>query len=83
MGVYEKVDIQECWESTGKAPIAIRWIDINKGDGLRPNYRSRLVAKEYRTDVRPELYAATPPERVPKDNAQQASIIQEHEVDIL
>ena len=50
-----------CWEVTGQDPIAVRWVDINKGDAAHPDYRSRLVAKEFRTDVRPELYAATPP----------------------
>ena len=39
----------------------MRWIDINKGDNTNPLYHSRLVAKECRTDVRPDLYAATPP----------------------
>ena len=61
MGVYEKVDVQECWKSTGKAPIAVRWVDTNKGDSVKPNYRSRLVAKEFNTGPCPELYAATPP----------------------
>ena len=61
MGVYEKVDIAESWKETGKAPIAVRWVDINKGDSKEPNYRSRLVAKEFNTGVCPELYAATPP----------------------
>ncbi len=61
MGVYIKVGVDECWAVTGKKPIAVRWIDINKGDEARPNYRSRLVAKEFRTNVNPELYAATPP----------------------
>ena len=28
--------------------IKTRWIDINKGDRANPNYRSRLVAKEFR-----------------------------------
>ncbi len=59
--VYEKVSVDECWRVTGKAPIAVRWVDINKGDEAHPNYRSRLVAKEYKTGVRPDLYAATPP----------------------
>ena len=36
-------------------------MDINKGDSESPNYRSRLVAKEFNTGVCPELYAATPP----------------------
>ena len=49
MGVYEKVDINEAWSETGKAPIAVRWVDINKGDTANPNYRSRLVAKEFNT----------------------------------
>ena len=53
--------ISECWEKTGKGPIAVRWVDINKGDETHPSYRSRLVAKEFRTKVDPELYAATPP----------------------
>ena len=61
MGVYEKVDIAESWKETGRAPIAVRWVDINKGDSKSPKYRSRLVAKEFNTGVRPELYAATPP----------------------
>ena len=61
MGVYVKVSKQECWEQTAKDPIAVRWIDINKGDTENPNYRSRLVAKEFKTDINPELYAATPP----------------------
>ena len=61
MGVYAKVPKQECWEQTDKDPIAVRWIDINKGDAENPNYRSRLVAKEFKTDVNTELYAATPP----------------------
>ena len=45
MGVYEKVNIDECWTQTCTAPIAVRWVDINKGDDSHPNYRSRLVAK--------------------------------------
>ena len=61
MGVYEKVDINECWSETGKAPIAVRCVDTNKGDFQIPLHQSRLVAKEFNTGVRPELYAATPP----------------------
>ena len=61
MKVYEYAAVSECWSSTGKAPIGTRWIDINKGDEQKRNYRSRLVAKEYKVDTQPELYAATPP----------------------
>ena len=60
-GVYCNVSVDACWSKTGKAPIAVRWIDINKGDEQHPNYRSRLVATEFKTDINPELYAATPP----------------------
>ena len=61
MGVYKKVPKKVCLQETGREPIGVRWVDINKGDNLHPNYRSRLVAKEYKTDDRPEWYAATPP----------------------
>ena len=47
MGVYEKVSIDECWITTGRPPVAVRWVDINKGDEANPNYRSRFVAKEF------------------------------------
>jgi len=60
-GVYVKVPRQECMNETGKAPIKVRWLDINKGDELRPEYRSRLVAQEIKLDNRQDLFAATPP----------------------
>ena len=41
--------------------IPTRWIDVNKGDSAHPNYRSRLVAKEYNTGTQEGLFAATPP----------------------
>ena len=53
--------MDECHRARGKAPIGTRWIDMNKGDATKKNYRSRLVAKEYKVDVRPDLFAATPP----------------------
>ena len=61
MGVYEKVKVDESRSVTGKGPIAVRWVDINKGDSRVPNYRSRLVAEEFNTGVNHDLYAATPP----------------------
>ena len=41
--VYVKVPSQQCYDSTGKAPIKVRWIDLNKGDTA--NLRSGIVAK--------------------------------------
>lgn len=61
MGVYKKVPITECLAKTGQRPIGVRWVDVDKGDRDRPNYRSRLVAKQYRGQKDDDLYAATPP----------------------
>eukprot|EP00972_Heterocapsa_arctica_P088390 13032695-Heterocapsa_arctica.AAC.1 len=35
-----------CFQETGNTPIPLKWADTNKGDTARPNYRSRIVAKE-------------------------------------
>ena len=59
--VYEKVPESGCWDVTGKGPIGTRWIDINKGDQVNPDYRSRLVAQEIKMDKNQELFAGTPP----------------------
>ena len=45
MKVYEYAPLSECWDQTGHAPIGTKWIDVNKGDTDKLNYRSRLVAK--------------------------------------
>ena len=52
MKLYTKVPVAECYERSKKGPISVRWIDINKGDAERPNYRSRLVAREINTHKR-------------------------------
>lgn len=44
--VYSKKPLQESYEVTGKGPIGVRWIDINKGDETDEEYRSKLVAQE-------------------------------------
>eukprot|EP00973_Karenia_brevis_P061009 8483342-Karenia_brevis.AAC.1 len=61
MQVYRKVETSKCWKMTGKKPIGVRWVDVNKQDNVNPKYRSRLVAKQFKTSNEPELYAATPP----------------------
>ena len=61
MQVWRKVRREECFQATGRPPIELKWADINKGDELHPKYKSRIVAKEIKTDNRPELFAATPP----------------------
>ena len=42
-------------------PIGTRWIYLSNGNSFRTSYRSRLVAEEVKVDIRPELFAATPP----------------------
>ena len=59
--VYIKKPIKECWDNTGKEPIGTRWVDINKGDKINPEYRSRLVAQELNQSKRDDIFAATPP----------------------
>ena len=44
-GVYVNVPLTQCRDRTGKEPIGVRWVDVNKGDKVHPEYRSRLVAK--------------------------------------
>ena len=41
--------------------VGTRWVDVNQGDSEDPNYRSRLVEREFNTGVSNALYAATPP----------------------
>ena len=60
-GVYIKASVKECLGRTGKAPIGVKWVDVNKVDESHPEYRSRLVAKEIKTEKREDLFAATPP----------------------
>ena len=60
-GVVEKVPVSKCFETTGKAPIGVRWIDHNKGDDVNPNIRCRFVAQEYNKGKEDGLFAGTPP----------------------
>ena len=55
------VPISECVHFTGKQPIGTRWVDVNKGDELNPDYRSRCVAQELNTGPSDEIIAGTPP----------------------
>ncbi len=60
MQVYEKVPRWRAAQEGCKV-ITTRWIDVNKGDSQRPNYRARLVGRELKLDNRLDLFAATPP----------------------
>ena len=58
--VWEKTTREEA-RRRGWRIIKTRWIDINKGDDRNPNYRSRLVGKEFNDGEVVALFAATPP----------------------
>merc|ERR1712001_130058 len=60
-GVYEKILRTVSYERTGRAPVKVRWVDVNKGDEQHPDYRSRLVAMEFKTDSNAEWFSGTPP----------------------
>ena len=59
--IYDYSTVDECRRKTGSAPIGTKWVDTNKGDKLRPLYRSRLVAMEFRRKRVATIFAATPP----------------------
>ncbi|CAE7372762.1 GIP, partial [Symbiodinium sp. CCMP2592] len=48
-GVYDKVDESICWSETGRPPITLKWVDRNKGDDVKENFRSRLVVREVKS----------------------------------
>ena len=45
-GVWRKVLRRRSRHETSRPPVSVRWVDVNKGDELNPNYRSRLVARQ-------------------------------------
>ena len=59
--VWEKRPIGEARRVTGKPPITVRWVDVNKGDNANPNVRSRLVARQIRQAGEDAIFAPTPP----------------------
>ena len=62
-GVWSMRPIKECWDKTGKAPITVKWVDVNKGDEKNIIVRSRLCARDFKGNDkdRDDLFAASPP----------------------
>jgi hypothetical protein len=67
MGVWVRVLRSEMLAEGGRA-VSLRWIDTDKGDARRPNYRSRLVVREIKKAMRKsdvpsaaELFSGMPP----------------------
>ena len=59
--VLELRSIEECRRHTGKPPVTVRWVDVNKGDDANPNIRSRLVARQIWQAGEEAIFAPTPP----------------------
>eukprot|EP00971_Amphidinium_carterae_P195845 3886384-Amphidinium_carterae.3 len=62
---YSYDTMQTCWQRTGRKPVPVKWVDIDKGEPCNPKIRSRLVVQETRfhstiTDEA-QTFAATPP----------------------
>ena len=53
--------VSEALRRTGRPPITVRWVEVNKGDDLNPKIRSRLVAREIRLPGEDAIFAPTPP----------------------
>ncbi|CAE7546001.1 unnamed protein product [Symbiodinium natans] len=64
--LYEKVPEEQA-RAAGKVPITMKWVDRNKGDNERPNYRSRIVCREVKRAKNAEFipehasFSAMPP----------------------
>ena len=50
----------EAYRVPGKRPVPVTWVDVSKGDGLNPNYRIRLVARDIRLPGGEAIFAPTP-----------------------
>ena len=62
LGVYEKVDEREAIVQYQVTPVDSTLIDTNKAFEEEPmQIRSRVVARDFKSDSRPSLYARTPP----------------------
>ena len=58
----EKVDEKEAVAKYGITPVDTKWVDTNKAfEGEPVQIRSRMCAREFKSDDRPDLYAGTPP----------------------
>ena len=60
--------MDNCLKATGKRPILVKWVDVNKGDTQRPEVISRLTVVEtkHRTTLteadNAQTFSATTPD---------------------
>ena len=60
--VWQKVD-KVATRRAGHNIVSVRWVDVNKGDNVSPNYRSRLVARQLKAHDKSGtvFFSPTPP----------------------
>ena len=59
-GIWERVPLQKCWDKLGRAPTSGKWVDVQKGEGVR----SRYVGRDFKPKgegPRAEIFASMPP----------------------
>ncbi len=39
-GIWQEANEDECWQKTGKAPVTVKWVGMNKGTEESPVIRS-------------------------------------------
>ena len=67
LGVCEKVDERAAVAKYNVKPIDTQWIDTDKAfEGEPMQIRSRIVAREFESGDRPDLYAGTHPQEALK-----------------
>ena len=61
--IWDEVPVEECGAQTGKGPVSVRWVDVNKGGPDKMEVRCRLVARDFEGNDkdRDDLFAETPP----------------------
>ena len=58
--MYQRIRRQDALKK-GIKILRTWWVDVNKGDSINTNHRSRFVAMEFNTSKVDGLFASTPP----------------------
>ena len=67
ISVIRELDVWEVVDRPrDEVVFGTRWVDINKGDENKHDYRSRLVVQEYKRQADWSLFTATPPHEAPR-----------------
>ena len=62
LGVCEKADERAALAKYNVTPVDTKWVDTDKAiEGEPMQIRKRIVAREFTSGDRPDLYAGTPP----------------------